>query len=51
MATLMTSIQSLEGDWNASAVVAVMLMLLALLGSALLAAGVQVIARLMARLP
>jgi putative spermidine/putrescine transport system permease protein len=51
MATLMTSIQSLEGDWNASAVVAVMLMLLALLGSVLLAAAVQVVTRAVARVP
>jgi putative spermidine/putrescine transport system permease protein len=51
MSTLMSTMQSTENDWNASAVVAVMLMLLSLLGSVLLAVTVQLFTRALARLP
>lgn len=46
LATLMTSVQSTQGDWNGAAVIAVTLMALSLFGSATLAILVRGAARL-----
>ncbi len=50
LATLMTSLQVSNGDWNGAAVVAVMLMLLALFGSVLLAGVVRFTGTMAARI-